>query len=89
MEAAEDAAEQNAGPGEILGLMTEGRENYLIRDNRVNDLAQVRDQLRTLGDPRQMPVALREAIALGEHRLDADDQPQTCQLIICQQMTLR
>ena len=95
MEAAEDAAERNAGPGKFLGLMTKGRQNKTIRDHQVNDLAQVRaqatvkekvgqvskiveDHLRGLGDPRQMSVALREPIALCEHRLDAYDKPPKC-----------
>ena len=43
----------------------------------------IEDQLRGLADPRQMSVALREPIALKEHRLDAYDKPlnvQTFQL---------
>ena len=35
----------------------------------------IENQLRVLGDPRQMSVALREPVALREHRLDADGQP--------------
>ena len=76
MEAAEEAAEQKAKSKDMFGLMTKGKKDNLIRDNRVNDLAQVREhpmaqanigqvskkiegQLRTLGDPSQMSVALR------------------------------
>ena len=43
MEAAEDAAEQKAGSKEILELMTKGKKDKMIRENQVDDLAQVRE----------------------------------------------
>ena len=97
MEAAEEAAELKVKSNNMFGFMTKGKKDNFIRDNQVNDLAQVREhsmaqesigqvsrkieeRFRTLGDPRQIPAALREAIALGEtnrppgeYRLDADD----------------
>ena len=42
MEAEEDVAERTAGPMEYIGLMQQGKENNLIRDHQVADLAQVR-----------------------------------------------
>ena len=46
MEAAEEAAEQRRqlGPSRYLGLMQQGQEDNLIRDNQVVHLAQVREQ---------------------------------------------
>ena len=45
MEAAEEAAEQRRqGPAQYIGLMQQGKEDYLIRDNQLTHLAQVREQ---------------------------------------------
>ena len=44
MEAAEDVAERNARPGDYVGLMQKGKQNHLIRDHQVADLAQLREQ---------------------------------------------
>ena len=46
MGAAEDIAERrNEGPMKYIGLMQQGKENHLIRDHQVADLAQVREQV--------------------------------------------
>ena len=50
------------------------REQAMAKEHVRQVYKIIKDQLRSLGDPRQMPVALREPIALREHRLDADDR---------------
>ena len=45
MEAAEEAAERRRqGSAQYIGLMQQGKEDNLIRDNQVTHLAQVREQ---------------------------------------------
>ena len=45
MEATEEAAERRKrGPLQYIGLMQQGKEKNLIRDNQITHLAQVREQ---------------------------------------------